>query len=161
MVATEHPIVDTIVHWRVRLPADGMTSHSRIMRGAITVRQAQANTQGAADAMRPFPMKRISAFLLLVAGATATSVAGADDADAAKLAAKYNCQVCHSVDKKRVGPAFREIGKKYSGDAAVAATLQGKVRNGSTGTWGSIPMPPNNVPETDLVALVEWILSLK
>lgn len=106
-------------------------------------------------------MKRTSALLILVAGATATSVAGADDAAAAKLAAKYNCQVCHSVDMKLVGPAFRDIGKKYSGDATVAATLQGKVKNGSTGTWGSIPMPPNKVPDADLAALVEWILSLK
>jgi cytochrome c len=110
---------------------------------------------------RQSSMKRISAFWILVAGSTATSVAGADVAYAAKLAAEYNRQVCHSVDKKLVGPAFREIGKKYSGDATVAATLQGKVKNASTGTWGSIPMPPANVPEPALVALVEWILSLK
>jgi hypothetical protein len=50
-----------------------------------------------------------------------------------KLTAKYNCQACHTVDKKLVGPAFRDIAKKYAGDATAVDKLEGKVKNGSTG----------------------------
>ena len=73
---------------------------------------------------------------------------------------KNNCQACHTVDKKLVGPAFKDVAKKYTGDATAADKLQAKVKNGSTGVWGSIPMPPNAVPPADLKALVEWVLSL-
>ena len=74
---------------------------------------------------------------------------------------KYNCQSCHSVDKRLVGPAFREIAQKYAGSAGAAASLADKVKNGSTGAWGPIPMPPNSVPGGDLSAIVQWILALK
>jgi cytochrome c len=108
-------------------------------------------------------MKRISVVLLGALCATAGAVAQASisDADAAKLLAKYNCQACHMVDKKLVGPAFKDVAKKSAGDSTAAEKLQMKVKNGSTGDWGAIPMPPNNVPPADLSALVDWILSLK
>lgn len=97
----------------------------------------------------------------LCAVAASAASAAIIDADAAKLIAKYNCQACHTVDKKLVGPAFRDVGKKYAGDAAAGDKLQAKVKGGSTGVWGSIPMPPNVLPDADLKALVDWILSLK
>ena len=50
---------------------------------------------------------------------------------------------------------------KYAGDPAALAKLEQKIRNGGSGVWGTIPMPPNNVPDADLKALVEWILALK
>jgi cytochrome c len=87
--------------------------------------------------------------------------AAPSDADGAKLIAKYNCVACHTVDKKLVGPAFRDVAKKYASDATAGDKLQSKVKNGSTGVWGAIPMPPNSVSDADLKALVEWILSLK
>jgi cytochrome c len=83
------------------------------------------------------------------------------DADATQLTAKYNCQACHQVDKQLVGPAFRDIAKKYKADAGAVSKLQAKVKNGSSGVWGAIAMPPNNVPGADLQALVEWVMSLK
>ena len=89
-------------------------------------------------------------------GAAATS-----DAAATQLLAKYNCQACHTVDKKLVGPAYKEVAAKYAGDSGAAAKLEQKVKNGGTGVWGQIPMPPNNVPDADLKTLVEWILALK
>jgi cytochrome c len=82
-------------------------------------------------------------------------------ADAAPLAAKYNCQACHSADKKIVGPSYKEVAAKYAGDSGAAAKLQQKVKNGGSGVWGAIPMPPNNVPDADLKALVDWILATK
>jgi cytochrome c len=99
-------------------------------------------------------------FTLSLVGASAAHAA-VSDADGERLMAKYNCQACHTVDKKLVGPAFHDVAKKYDGDASAAQQLQGKIKNGSSGTWGSIEMPPNNVPAGDLAELVQWILSLK
>ena len=81
--------------------------------------------------------------------------------DAAPLAAKYNCTACHTADKKIVGPPYKEVAAKYAGDSGAAAKLQQKVKNGGSGVWGAIPMPPNNVPDADLKTLVEWILATK
>jgi len=97
-----------------------------------------------------------TAFLLLAAFPVSAAAA-----DAAALAAKYNCQTCHAVDKKLVGPAFKEVATKYAGDAGAAAKLQKSIKSGSSGVWGAIPMPPNNVPDPDVKALAEWILSTK
>ena len=92
-----------------------------------------------------------------------TSAAGAATSDAAatQLLAKYSCQACHTVDKKLVGPAYKDVAAKYAGDTAALAKLEQKVKSGGSGVWGAIPMPPNNVPDADLKTLVEWILALK
>ncbi len=78
-----------------------------------------------------------------------------------QMPAKYGCIACHSVDAKKVGPAFKQVAAKYSGQD-VQATLVEKVRKGGSGVWGDIPMIPHpSVPEEDLQAMVKWILSLK
>jgi len=82
-------------------------------------------------------------------------------ADAAPLLTKYNCTACHTVDKKLVGPSYKEVAAKYAGDAGAAAKLEQKVKNGGTGVWGQIPMPPNNVPDADLKTIVAWVLAQK
>ena len=87
--------------------------------------------------------------------------AAVTDAAATQLLAKYGCQACHTVDKKLVGPSYKEVAAKYAGDAGAAAKLEQKVKDGGSGTWGAIPMPPNNVPAADLKTLVEWILAQK
>jgi len=87
--------------------------------------------------------------------------AGAAAADASALATKYNCTACHTVDKKLVGPSYKEVAAKYAGDASALTKLEQKVKTGGSGVWGSIPMPPNNVPDADLKTLVEWILAQK
>jgi len=92
---------------------------------------------------------------------SAASSAAVDKDKAAQLATKYNCQACHAVDKKLVGPAYKEIAKKYAGDKSAQAKLEHKVKNGGSGVWGAVPMPPNNVPDADVKTLVEWVLSLK
>jgi len=88
-----------------------------------------------------------------------SSAAGA--ADATALLTKYNCQACHTVDKKLVGPAYKEVAAKYAADSGAAAKLEQKVKNGGSGVWGQIPMPPNNVPDADLKTIVEWVLAQK
>ena len=90
-----------------------------------------------------------------------SAIAATTDAAAMQLASKYNCQTCHTVDKKLVGPSYKEVAAKYAGDKAALAKLEEKVKQGGSGVWGPIPMPPNAVPEADLKSLVEWILALK
>lgn len=76
------------------------------------------------------------------------------------LAKKHNCLACHTVDKKLVGPAYKDIAKKYKGQN-VAAKLQEKVKKGGQGVWGPVPMPPNAaVPDGDIKKLVDWILKM-
>jgi len=81
--------------------------------------------------------------------------------DASALAAKNGCQVCHAVDKKGVGPSYKEIAAKYAGDAGAPDTLKKKIKSGGSGVWGATPMPPSNLPDADLKALVDWILAVK
>lgn len=97
-------------------------------------------------------------FALLVAGISVASPAKAQEA----LAKKYNCLACHAVDHKVVGPAYKDVAKKYAGQPGAEAKLIEKVKKGGSGVWGPIPMPPNSsVPDADVKKLVEWILSLK
>ena len=97
--------------------------------------------------------------LLIAATAAAAALAAPANADEA-LAKKHNCLACHSVDKKLVGPAYKDIAKKYKGQN-VAAKLEQKVKKGGQGVWGPVPMPPNAaVPDADIKTLVDWILKL-
>jgi cytochrome c len=79
-----------------------------------------------------------------------------------KLAQASGCLTCHSVDKKIVGPAFKDVAAKYHNDKGAEAKLFTKVKNGGKGVWGDVPMPPNaHVKDADLKSLVHWVLSLK
>ena len=78
------------------------------------------------------------------------------------LAKKKNCMACHTVDKKLVGPAYKDVAKKYAGDKKAADMLAAKVIKGGSGTWGPVPMPANAaVTEAESKQLVTWILGLK
>ena len=80
----------------------------------------------------------------------------------AELAKQKNCLACHAVDKKLVGPAYKDVAAKYKGDKDALAKLSNKVKRGGSGVWGSIPMPPNTqVSDADIKNLVDWILTLK
>jgi len=103
--------------------------------------------------------------IMVVAAAMAVGLSAQVDAavDAAKaneLAKAKNCYSCHSVDKKLVGPAFKDIGAKYKGNKDAKDTLAKKVISGGGGVWGPIPMPPNPVKEDEAKLIVEWILSM-
>ena len=97
----------------------------------------------------------------LVLGAAACALASGAHAQE-DLAKKHNCFACHAVDKKVVGPAYKDVAAKYRGDKAAPAKLFEKVKKGGAGVWGPVPMPPNAaVPDADIKKLVDWILSLK
>jgi cytochrome c len=98
---------------------------------------------------------------LLAAGLSVGALLAAAPAMAStELAKKHNCTACHQVDKKVIGPSYQEVAKKYKGQKDAAAKLAEKVKKGSTGVWGNIPMPPNAaVSDADIKALVAWVLA--
>jgi cytochrome c len=105
--------------------------------------------------MKKLMMTAASAALFVLSG-----MAAADDGMA--LAQKNACLSCHGVDKKIVGPAYKEVAKKYAGDKNAQAKLVAKVKAGGKGVWGDIPMPPNpQVKTEDAQKIIAWVLSLK
>ncbi|MDA8520033.1 c-type cytochrome [Acidovorax sp. NCPPB 4044] len=95
--------------------------------------------------------------LLLLAFATATP-AFADQA----LATSKNCMACHAVDKKLVGPSYKDVAAKYAGQKDAVDKLAAKIMKGGSGVWGPVPMPANaQVNEADAKKLAAWILTLQ
>jgi cytochrome c551/c552 len=94
--------------------------------------------------------------------ATAKASGPLDLAAGQALMQKDGCGACHALDKKIVGPAYQDVAAKYKGDAGAFAKLTQKVKAGGAGVWGPVPMPPNaQVADSDITALVSWILALK
>lgn len=97
----------------------------------------------------------------LITLAMALSVAAPAMADEA-LAKSKNCMACHAIDKKLVGPAYKEVAAKYAGDKAAADKLAEKILKGSSGVWGAVPMPANaGVSADEAKQLANWVLSQK
>jgi cytochrome c len=87
--------------------------------------------------------------------------APAGDRVAALLNA-HACNGCHAVDRKLVGPAYREVAAKHGSDAGAPARLAAKIRSGGAGVWGEVPMPPNaTLSEADALSLAQWVLGQK
>jgi cytochrome c len=101
-------------------------------------------------------MKKLAIASILAIVLTPAAFANAD------LAQKKNCLACHQVDKKLVGPAYKEVAAKYAGQKDAAAKLAEKIQKGGTGVWGQIPMPANpQVNADEAKTLATWILSIK
>ena len=104
-------------------------------------------------------MKRVLLTFAALAAVTMAAPAMADEA----LAKSKNCMACHAVDKKLVGPSYKDVARKYApdGGAAVDKLVQ-KVLKGGSGVWGVVPMPPNaGVNDAEARKLVAWILTLE
>jgi len=99
-------------------------------------------------------MKALS--LLILAVAAGPALASKD------LAQQKNCMACHAVDKKLVGPSYKDVAAKYAGQKGAEAKLVQKVLKGGSGTWGAVPMPANpQVTEAEAKAIVQWVLTQK
>ena len=100
-------------------------------------------------------------FLLAIIATAAVLLAGQASASEA-LAQKSGCLACHGVDKKVLGPAFKDVGAKYKGDKGAEAKLVAKVKAGGSGVWGPMPMPAMSpqVKDEDIKSIVHWVLSL-
>jgi len=79
-----------------------------------------------------------------------------------RMLGKHGCVACHRVDKRVLGPSFKEVAAKYAGDSGAAARLAAKIRTGGQGVWGNVPMPPNTgVSESEASTLAGWVLQQK
>jgi len=102
----------------------------------------------------------IGAIATVSLAALSTTPAHASEA----IAKKARCVSCHAVDKKRVGPAYRDVAAKYRGDAGAPERLAAKVRAGGSGVWGQVPMLPHpveQISDEDLHAVIGWVLALE
>jgi cytochrome c len=91
-----------------------------------------------------------------------TSAQAIDEAGARALMKQHGCDSCHEIDKKLIGPAFRDVAVTYKADKGASAKLQNKVKKGGAHTWGDIAMPPNILAsDADIKTLVDWILTLQ
>jgi len=97
--------------------------------------------------------------IIIVAGAFLL-VAGSAQASL-ELATAKNCMTCHAIDKKIVGPAYKDVAAKRAGEKGAEAALTAKIKGGSKGEWGQVPMPPNNVTDAEAATLAKWVLSQK
>ena len=98
--------------------------------------------------------------LPLLASCLALSAAQASEA----IVKKARCVSCHAVDKKMVGPAYKDVAAKYRGDTSAPTRLAAKVRAGGAGVWGEVPMlphPADKISDADLAAAIDWILALQ
>ena len=96
-------------------------------------------------------------FALILSAATLAN-AMADQA----LANARNCMACHAVDKKLVGPSYKDVARKYASDKTAADKLAAKIIKGGSGAWGAIPMPANpQVSEAEAKKLAVWVLGQK
>jgi len=103
-------------------------------------------------------MRKLPALLLI----SLTAIAAAPAFAQADLAQKKNCMACHAIDKKLVGPAYKDVAAKYAGQKDAVDKLAQKVVKGGSGAWGAVPMPANpQVTEAEAKQLVQWILTLK
>lgn len=100
--------------------------------------------------------------LTMIAAAALLLAGNAYAADATALAQKSGCLACHSVDKKVLGPSYKDVAAKYKGDKGAEARLVAKVKAGGSGVWGPMPMPANSpqVKDEDIKTIVQWVLSL-
>ena len=99
-----------------------------------------------------------------VLSATATGAKGklAAAGKAESLMRKSDCFTCHSLKRKVVGPAYRDVAKKYKGDKGAVAMLVKKVKEGGAGNWGQVPMAGHpDLKDADAQAMVEWVLGQK
>lgn len=89
--------------------------------------------------------------------------AGPPSSPAEALARKSKCTSCHAVNKRMIGPAFKDVAAKYKGDKDAQAKLESKVRKGGSGSFGYLPMPAasKDVSDEDIKTIVQWVLSLE
>ena len=97
-------------------------------------------------------------FLAVTLAITAATPALADQA----LATSKNCMACHALDKKLVGPSYKDVAAKYAKDKGAVDMLAAKIIKGGSGVWGPVPMPANaQVNEADAKKLATWVLTQK
>jgi S-disulfanyl-L-cysteine oxidoreductase SoxD len=126
-----------------------LPEHARDAHGNLAAQQRLVGAQRGVDTTR--------ATAGPPASATARTAGTDGDAAALALAKKHNCLTCHGVGHKLVGPAFNDVARKYAARGDAAAHLVQRILGGSSGVWGSVPMPAQTLPQADAQALALWL----
>jgi S-disulfanyl-L-cysteine oxidoreductase SoxD len=143
--------------------ASYLPDYARDAHGNLAEQNRLVGPQRGADTSKPEPKGAAAAAAAAAvaaapakeAGKPASKAEGGVDAKAVQaMLSKYSCTACHAVDRKLVGPSFADIAKKHAGKSEY---LAGKIKNGSAGVWGPIPMPAQSLPEADAKTLAQWL----
>ena len=134
---------------------------ARNQHGNLAEQNRSVGAQHGADTTKPPAASPAAARLPFAApaapAATVPVAVGTASASATALTQKYTCVACHGVENKIVGPAFRDIAKKYGDRTDAVAYLSGKIRTGGSGLWGQIPMPEQSLSEADARTIAQWL----
>jgi cytochrome c len=136
--------------------ASFLPDFARNQHGNLAQQNRSVGAQHGADTTRPPAASPAAARLALAAPAATVPAAGATTS-ASALTQKHTCVACHGVENKIVGPAFRDIARKYGDRADAVAYLTGKIRSGGSGLWGAIPMPAQSLSEADAQTIAQWL----
>ncbi len=150
-------------------PVETLVKKVRAGEGAGAWKMAQGLPGVPHPKYEALPSEAVSAMVVYVLDGKAVSLPPAGAVDAKSLSPedwmrkKSDCFSCHAVNQKVIGPAYKEVAKKYAGaNAATVASLVKKVKNGGSGTWGSVPMTAHaSAPDDLLENAVRWILTQK
>jgi S-disulfanyl-L-cysteine oxidoreductase SoxD len=141
--------------------ASFLPDFARDAHGNLAEQNRAVGAQKGADTSKPAPAVTLAqadaAPVATTAAAVAKLAAAAGGAAAIALTQKYSCVACHGLDSKIIGPAFRDVAKKYAGGADAVAYLAGKIKAGGSGAWGAIPMPAQALSEADAKIIAEWL----
>jgi S-disulfanyl-L-cysteine oxidoreductase SoxD len=146
--------------------ASFLPDFARNAHGNLAEQNRTVGAQRGADTSKPAPVSlqqsvsqqaAVPAAAPAVAATKTSGGGGAGGAAAIALAQKYTCVACHGMDSKIVGPSFRDIARKYAAHSDATGYLAGKIKAGSAGVWGAIPMPPQALGEADAKIIAQWL----
>lgn len=138
-----------------------------VKKSGKTCRSGATTAEAAAKVAQPAqgkpPADVVKAAAPAAVAVPAAAVTALSEADGRKLAQQSGCFICHAIDRKVVGPAWKDVATKYRGDMGAEARLIAKVAKGGSGAWGTAPMPAYSprVSDADIKSLVKFVLSLK
>ncbi len=142
------------------LPVEARNTHGNIAEQVRPFGPARGTDTTRPPRTAPVGSGEPPAAPIAVAAAPATAASGVASpaTGAAELVKSQACTACHGLDKKIVGPGFREIGRKYAGKADAAEYLKGKILKGGQGVWGPVPMPAQaQLREEDAATIATWL----
>ena len=140
--------------------ASFLPDHARNAHGNLAEQNRLVGAQRGADTTRPAgtgPDTKLPAPPTRATAQSAAPAAPAAGPDINGLLAKNTCMACHAMDRKLVGPSFKDVAAKYAGKPEAMAYLAQRIKNGGAGVWGQIPMPAQGISAQDTQTLAQWI----
>ncbi len=136
-----------------------LADQSRIVgaqRGAVTVGSTASSAAVGAEQQARTAAVNVNTGAAKAAGGSAAA-GGADPAAAIALTARLGCVACHGLENKIIGPGFREVATRHGKRADAVAYLSGRIKAGSSGVWGPIPMPAQTLSDEEARAIAQWL----